>query len=63
MTEITLKTIVDTQAEFLGVLESYLQLYNKQCRELEQLRTKLEKIHNLVYKLYEIPYPWDKSIR
>ena len=56
MTEDTLQTLADTQGAILGVLKNYLKLYDRQCRELEQLRTKLEKIHNLIYKLYEIPY-------
>ena len=62
MTEHTLQSIADTQGAILGVLENYLKLYDKQTRDLEDLRQKLEKIHNLVYRLYEIPYPWDRSV-
>ena len=63
MTEHTLQTLADTQGAILGVLENYLKLYDRQNRELEALAQKLEKIHSLVYKLYVIPYPWDKAVR
>ena len=39
MTEHTLQTLADTQS-ILGVLENYLQLYDRQNRELENLRQK-----------------------
>ena len=63
MTEITLQTLADTQGRILGILENYLNLYDRQAEQLQDLQRKIEKIHNLVYKLYEIPYPWDKSMR
>ena len=59
MTEHTLQTIADTQGSILGILENYLKLYDRQAQQLQDLQQKLDKIHNLVCKLYVIPSPWD----
>ena len=55
MTEITLQTLADTQGSILGILENNLKLYDRQAEQLQDLQQQLEKIHNLVYRLYEIP--------
>ena len=38
MTEHTLQALADAQGAILGVLENYLKLYDRQNRELEDLR-------------------------
>ena len=63
MTEDRVEGLLKVQSSILETLQYYSILYEKQQQQLEKLCSDIQKVHNLVYKLYVIPYPWDKSVR
>ena len=57
MTEDRVEGLLQVQRNIAQTLEVYGKLYDRQCEQLQTLQEDVTRVHDLVYKLYILPYP------
>lgn len=57
MTEERIQGLLRVQRSIAETLELYGRLFDQQHEQLQKLQEDVTRVHNLVYKLYVIPYP------
>ena len=56
MTEDRVENLLQIQSSIAQTLEAYGKLYDRQCEQLQKLQEDVTRVHNLVYRLYILPY-------
>ncbi|KAL3163214.1 hypothetical protein ABBQ32_009616 [Trebouxia sp. C0010 RCD-2024] len=56
MIEDRIEGLLRVHTNIAQTLQIYGELYDRQCEQVKKLREDVNRVHNLVYKLYILPY-------